>query len=236
MWNPFLYPLIFPRIPKDNPKPPTIYQILEAIVNYGKEERTGTRNLAREGRNKIFDFDYPLTEKISKEEFETMILNKFMMRRIGFETITAFKIQLCVKLNEIMPMYNKMFDFLDGWDIFKDGEVTTRDKDYNGSSNINSNVNVNSNNTSDRRNSELPQDELDNIKDGKYMTNYNLDTDDSSSNSNSASSSSDRNNEHEVISRTPSDKMTLYKELMNNKKNIYSMIFQDLDSLFYQIV
>lgn len=236
MWNPFLYPLIFPRIPKDNPKPPTIYQILEAIVNYGKEERTGTRNLAREGRNKIFDFDYPLTEKISKEEFETMILNKFMMRRIGFETITAFKIQLCVKLNEIMPMYNKMFDFLDGWDIFKDGEVTTRDKDYNGSSNINSNVNVNSNNTSDRRNSELPQDELDNIKDGKYMTNYNLDTDDSSSNSNSASSSSDRNNEHEVVSRTPSDKMTLYKELMNNKKNIYSMIFQDLDSLFYQIV
>lgn len=236
MWNPFLYPLIFPRIPKDNPKPPTIYQILEAIVNYGKEERTGTRNLAREGRNKIFDFDYPLTEKISNEEFETMILNKFMMRRIGFETITAFKIQLCVKLNEIMPMYNKMFDFLDGWDIFKDGEVTTRDKDYNGSSNINSNVNVNSNNTSDRRNSELPQDELDNIKDGKYMTNYNLDTDDSSSNSNSASSSSDRNNEHEVISRTPSDKMTLYKELMNNKKNIYSMIFQDLDSLFYQIV
>lgn len=236
MWNPFLYPLIFPRIPKDNPKPPTIYQILEAIVNYGKEERTGTRNLAREGRNKIFDFDYPLTEKISKEEFETMILNKFMMRRIGFETITAFKIQLCVKLNEIMPMYNKMFDFLDGWDIFKDGEVTTRDKDYNGSSNINSNVNVNSNNTSDRRNSELPQDELDNIKDGKYMTNYNLDTDDTSSNSNSASSSSDRNNEHEVISRTPSDKMTLYKELMNNKKNIYSMIFQDLDSLFYQIV
>lgn len=236
MWNPFLYPLIFPRIPKDNPKPPTIYQILEAIVNYGKEERTGTRNLAREGRNKIFDFDYPLTEKISNEEFETMILNKFMMRRIGFETITAFKIQLCVKLNEIMPMYNKMFDFLDGWDIFKDGEVTTRDKDYNGSSNINSNVNVNSNNTSDRRNSELPQDELDNIKDGKYMTNYNLDTDDTSSNSNSASSSSDRNNEHEVISRTPSDKMTLYKELMNNKKNIYSMIFQDLDSLFYQIV
>lgn len=236
MWNPFLYPLIFPRIPRDNPKPPTIYQILEAIVNYGKEERTGTRNLAREGRNKIFDFDYPLTENISKEEFETMILNKFMMRRIGFETITAFKIQLCVKLNEIMPMYNKMFDFLDGWDIFKDGEVTTRDKDYNGSSNINSNVNVNSNNTSDRRNSELPQDELDNIKDGKYMTNYNLDTDDSSSNSNSASSSSDRNNEHEVISRTPSDKMTLYKELMNNKKNIYSMIFKDLDSLFYQIV
>lgn len=236
MWNPFLYPLIFPRIPKDNPNPPTIYQILVAIVNYGKEEITGTRNLAREGRYKIFDFDYPLTENISKEEFETMILNKFMMRRIGFETITAFKIQLCVKLNEIMPMYNKMFDFLDGWDIFKDGEVTTRDKDYNGSSNINSNVNVNSNNISDRRNSELPQDELDNIKDGKYMTNYNLDTDDSSSNSNSASSSSDRNNEHEVISRTPSDKMTLYKELMNNKKNIYSMIFQDLDSLFYQIV
>ena len=50
--------------------------------------------------------------------------------------ITAFKIALNVKLNEIMPVYNKMFDFLDGWDLFNDGEKTIRDRDYSGDNNI----------------------------------------------------------------------------------------------------
>ena len=63
---------------------------------------------------------------ISKAKFETMILNHFLQRRIGFETVTAFRIQLDVKLNEIMPLYNKMFDALENWEIFNDGEVTTR--------------------------------------------------------------------------------------------------------------
>ena len=236
MWNPFLFPLVFPKLPNENAKPPTIYQVLNAIVNFDKFPKTKTTDLAKMGRDKIFDFDYPLSDHVSREEFETMILNKFMMRRIGFETITAFKIQLNVKLNEIMPMYNKMFDFLDGWDIFNDGEITTRDKNYSGNANINSEVNSSNNNISDRRFSELPQDELDNVKDGKYMTDYNYDTNNTNANSNSNTASTDSNQEHETITRSPSDKMLLYKELMENKRNIYSMIFKDLDPLFYQLV
>lgn len=236
MWNPYLYPLTIPRLPDKNYKPPTIYQLLEAIVNYGKDEKTRIKNLASAGRSKIFDFDYPLSNKVNKEEFETLILNKFMMRRIGFETLTSFKIQLNVKLNEIMPVYNKMFDFLDGWDIFNDGEVTTRDRDYTGNSNIDSNVSTSNNNTSDRRNSELPQNDIANVKDGRYMTDYNLDTDTGNSNSNSNTNSNDSNIEHETITRTPADKIRLYREFLENKNNIYSMIFKDLEELFFQII
>ena len=47
------------------------------------------------------------------------------MIRIGFDTVTAFRIQLNVKLNEIMPLYNKMFDLLYDNDLF--GEITKRD-------------------------------------------------------------------------------------------------------------
>ena len=236
MWNPYLYPLMIPRLPNKNNRPPTIYQLLEAIVNYGKDEKSRIKDLAKNGRGVIFDFDYPLSNKISKEEFESLILNKFMMRRIGFDTLTAFKLQLNVKLNEIMPTYNKMFDFLDGWDIFNDGEITTRDRDYNGNSNVFSNTNASSNNTSDRRFSELPQNDIDNIKDGRYMTDYNLDNDNGNSNSNSTSNSSDVNNEHETITRTPADKIRLYREYLENKNSIYTMIFNDLEELFYQLV
>lgn len=235
MWNPYLYPLITPRLNSKNMKPPTIYQLLEAIVNYGTDEKTKIKNLAKAGRSKFFDFDYPLSSKVNKEEFESMILNKFMMRRIGFDTLTAFKVALNVKLNEIMPVYNKMFDFLDGWDIFNDGEITTRDRNYTGNSNINTNLNSTNNNVSDRRFSELPQNEISNVKDGRYMTDYNLDTDNGTSTSNSYSNSNDNNLEHEVISRSPADKLRLYREFLESRNSIYTLIFQDLEELFYQL-
>lgn len=236
MWNPYLYPLTIPRLPDKNYKPPTIYQLLEAIVNYGKDDKTKIKNLAKDGRNKIFDFDYPLSSKVNKEDFESMILNKFMMRRIGFETLVAFKIALNVKLNEIMPVYNKMFDFLEGWDLFNDGEVTTRDRDYSGNTQLNSGINSSSENTSDRRFSELPQNEISNVKDGRYMTDYNYDTDNNTTSTNQTSNSNDSNREHEVISRSPSDKIRIYREFLENRNNIYTMIFKDLEELFYQLV
>jgi len=236
MWNPYLYPLTIPRLPDKNYKPPTIYQLLEAIVNYGKDDKTKIKNLAKDGREKIFDFDYPLSSKVNKEDFESMILNKFMMRRIGFETLVAFKIALNVKLNEIMPVYNKMFDFLEGWDLFNDGEVTTRDRDYSGNTQLNSGVNSSSENTSDRRFSELPQNEISNVKDGRYMTDYNFDTDNNTTSTNQTSNSKDSNIEHEVISRSPSDKIRIYREFLENRNNIYTMIFKDLEELFYQLV
>ena len=33
-----------------------------------------------------------------------------------------------------------------------------------------------------------------------------------------------------------SDKINIYKQFLESKNNIYSMIFKDLDSLFYQLV
>ena len=53
------------------------------------------------------------------------------MRRIGQETLRAFQLTLSNKLNEIMPYYNKLFDMLEGWDIFSDGEEVTRTSENN---------------------------------------------------------------------------------------------------------
>lgn len=249
-WNDYF--LVFPRIPSYNQQPPTVYSILESIVNYDKEPKTKVKDLAKEGRGKIFNFDYPLTNLITKEKFETMILNHFLMRRIGFETVTLFSIQLDIKLNEIMPLYNKMFESVENWDIFNDGETTEKtgtdnriiDNTAETSNTLENQSTTRSNETSDRRNSELPQDQLELLRDGSYVSNYSYDqnngesTDNSSSNgtSNSKNNTKDDNQYHEIVKRSPVDKIAIYKEFQENINSIYGMIFKELECLFYQLV
>lgn len=256
------YFMFYPFLPPNCDKPPTLYSILNSIVNGDKEEDNYTliRNLAKEGRTTIFNFEYPLSTNINKEKFETMILNHYLRRRIGFETVTAFRIALDVKLNEIMPLYNKMFDALQNWNIFNDGEVTTRTgTDTTTSQNTTNNTNNTSNsltnqsttsttNISDRRNSELPQNQLQNLRDGSYVTDYNYDTntnngqDSSTSQGTSQATSQGTNNGtdnkqySETITRTPADKIAILKEMQENINSIYTMIFKELDILFYQLV
>jgi len=249
-WNDYF--LVFPRIPSYNQQPPTVYSILESIVNYDKEPKTKVKDLAKEGRGKIFNFDYPLTNLITKEKFETMILNHFLMRRIGFETVTLFSIQLDIKLNEIMPLYNKMFESLENWDIFNDGEITEKtgtdnriiDNTAETSNTLENQSTTRSNEISDRRNSELPQDQLELLRDGSYVSNYSYDqnngesTDNSSSNgtSNSKNNTKDDNQYHEIVKRSPADKIAIYKEFQENINSIYGMIFKELECLFYQLI
>ena len=223
--------IIFPPAPDDYNLPPTLYSIMNSIVNYDKEEdeQTKIKDLAAAARSEIFDFNYTLTNKISKEDFECMILNHFIMRRIGYDTMTAFKIALNVKLNSIMPMYNKMFEMLDGWDLFNDGEKITRNTTDTGNNSLNNTTT--SNNTSDRRYSDAPQNRLEDVRDGSYVSDYNYDTDNGTVTSNSTGNDSRTTNEE--ITRTPSDKIKIYKEFMESKTSIYEMIFKDLDVLFY---
>ena len=227
-----IYPFIRPPAFPDYNLPPTLYSLLNSIVNFDSLEQTKIKNLASAGREEIFDFDYPLSENVEKEDFEVMILNHFLMRRIGYDTLNAFKIALNVKLNEIMPMYNKMFDMLEGWDVFNDGERITRTATDAGTNSLNNTTT--SQNTSDRRYSDTPQNQLSNVRDGKYITDYNYDTDNGSVSS--LSSGTDSRNTSETIIRTPSDKMKLYKEFIENKKSIMTMIFEDLEPLFYGLV
>ena len=247
----------YPFLPPNNNLPPTIYTILETIVNPDVDlndpaPEVKIKDLAKVGRSTIFNFEYPLSSRVDKEKFECMILNHFLQRRIGFETVTAFRIQLDVKLNEIMPLYNKMFDALENWEIFNDGEVTTRtgtDNRTSESTNNTSNQMSNHSTTStadisDRRNSELPQNQLEDLRNGSYVTNYNYDTNTNNGEDNSTSqgtsqaqnNGTDVNEYNETIKRTPADKIAILKEMQENVKTIYSMIFKDLDCLFYQLV
>lgn len=246
--------MFYPFLPPNCSKPPTLYSILNSIVNGDKEEEdyTKIKDLAKEGRTTIFNFDYPLSQYLDKEKFETMILNHYLQRRIGFETVTAFRIQLDVKLNEIMPLYNKMFNALENWEIFNDGEVTTRtgtdnttSQNTNNTSNTLENTSITSTeDISDRRNSELPQNQLEDLRNGSYVTNYSYDTNTNTGNDNSHSEGTsqatnqgtDNKTYNETITRSPADKIAILKEMQENIKSIYSLIYKELDCLFYSLI
>lgn len=207
-----------------NPKPPTLYAIMNSIANYDATEKTKIRNLAKATHEKIFDFDYTLSDKVNKEDFECQILNHFIMRRIGQETFTAFQLFLENKLNEILPYYNILFDSLTDYNLFNDGEVITRDKEDNGTSTLNSN------NTVKSRFSEYPLGQLSDIDNGNYVTNQN--TNDGTMANNGTTS----NRSIERETRSNLDKMYLYQKYLETKNSIMTMIYKDLDILFYGLV
>ena len=206
-----------------NPKPPTLYAIMNSIANFDTEEKTKIRNLAKATHEKIFDFTYPLSEEVDKEDFECQILNHYIMRRIGFETFTAFQIYLENKLNEILPFYNKLFDSLADFNLFNDGEVVTRLQTDNGTSSLSSS------NTLSSRFSEYPLNQLSDIDDGEYVSTQ---TKNAGTASNSGTSA---NTTNETIRRSPVDKMELYKKYLETRNSIMTMIYKDLDILFYGI-
>lgn len=232
MFNPY-----FGFVPRFNPiceKPPTLYALLNSIANFGRDESelVKIKELALATHETIFNFTYPLSEHVNKTEFECLILNHYMMRRIGFDTPTAFILQLNVKLNSIMGIYNKMFDMLNGWDLFNDGEVVERSITENGSSKIDtqgSDYSVN-----DNRFSDTPQGKLDNIRNADYVTNYGYNQ--NNSNTNTSTNGETENAKTETITRSPADKIKVYKEFLNNKESIYNMIFKELDCLFYGLI
>lgn len=204
-----------------NPKPPTLYAIMNSIANYDAEEKTKIRNLAKATHEKIFDFDYPLSNKVDKVDFECQILNHFIMRRIGQETFTAFQLFLENKLNEILPYYNIMFDSLADYNLFNDGEVITRNRQDNGTSSLNSTNEMKS------KYAEYPMNQLNDIDDGKYVTNQ------TTNNGTNGSNGTSSNTMSETETRSNLDKMDLYQKYLQTRNSIMTMIYKDLDILFY---
>ena len=208
IYNPFY--CFVPFVPDEKfQRPPLLYDLMNSIVNFDSETHTRISDLSSVARETIFDFDYPLSENVDKEKFETLILDRFLMRRLAYETYTAWHIALRVKINEIMPYYNKLFDAMSEWNLFKDGESGTREKEIGAKS------------ETDSRYSKLPQNEIEDIKDGSYMTDYTLGQNESSG------------NEKENYKKDNSNKIDTYTRYLQENTKIMNLIYKDLDSLFY---
>ena len=98
----------------------------------------------------IFDFDYPFYNEERRKQFEEHFIEHFYFDEIGQETVARFKQRLKIKLNLIMPYWNKIFladeleqRILDNYDVT---ETYTREVENSASATSN---NTNKNLASD---------------------------------------------------------------------------------------
>lgn len=85
-------------------------QLREYIEQVTQDEEIPVRERIEKGREKLFDFDYPIFDPDYRNVLETHFIRNFYMREIGFETEGLFKFQLETWLMINMPFYNKLFE------------------------------------------------------------------------------------------------------------------------------
>ena len=235
-----LWTNFFRELYTENSLPPTLYSFMESIANYDKEEKTKIKDLAKASRSVIFDFDYPISNALGKERFEELFLKHYMFRRINYDTLLSFKLHLEVKLNDIMPKYNKMMEGFNN--LAFDGTIETHErvltdnKETTGSNNINSTSLDSSNNKT--KFSETPQNQMVDVDSGEYVSEYTDVTNNSNGSSTSNATSNNQENEtaSENITIKRGDPIEEYKKYLEVSSSIYEMIFKECDSLFYGII
>ena len=91
----------------------------------------------------IFDFDYPIYSEEYRKTFEEHFIEHFYYDEIGQETVGRFKHRLKIKLNTIMPYWNKIFladeleqRILDNYNVTETYEREVKNKINSTSKNI----------------------------------------------------------------------------------------------------
>lgn len=217
--------------------PPTLYSILNSIVNFGNENPVKIKDLPENARSTIFDFNYPSSgDNFNKADFENMFLTHYMFRRINYDTVTSFKLHLMVKLNDIMPKYLKMFNALSEIDFKGTKEEHSRMTSDSKSTSSSGTTTSQDATTSDNRYSNTPQNTLSDVQNGTYLTEYTYTQNNGSGNTSSSVSSTDTGSTTESIVIYRGDEIEEYSKFLEAQTNIYTMIFKECDSLFYGLL
>ena len=240
-----LFPMMFPmnKLYKELTMcdlPPTLYSIMESIVNFDREEKIKIKDLAKYSKDVIFDFNYPISNNFNKDEFEEIFLKHYMFRRINYDTLTSFKIHLDVKLNSIMPKYNLMLEGFNSLNFLGDVETHYRKEHNSKTTNSSNTINNSSSDTTNSQTkfSDTPQDHIEDVTDGSYVNEFTdiTNTGTATSNSTGSNNITDNGNITENITITRADEIDEYKKYLEVMNSIYEMIFKECDSLFYGIV
>ncbi|MBO7044023.1 hypothetical protein J6W34_05755 [bacterium] len=217
--------------------PPTLYSIMNSIVNFGRENPVKIKDLPEYARSTIFDFYYPsVGDNFNKQEFENIFLTHYMFRRINYDTLNSFKLHLMVKLTDIMPKYLKMFASLNEIDFKGTKETHERVLSDSKTSSSSGTTNSTDSTTGDNRYSNTPQNDLTDIQQGRYLSEYTYTQNTGTGSTTSNVSASDTGRTEEDITITRGDEIEEYSKFLEIQTNIYTMIFKECDSLFYGLL
>lgn len=192
----------------------------------------------------IFDFDYPFYNEERRKQFEQHFIEHFYFDEIGQETVARFKHRLKIKLNLIMPYWNKIFladeleqRILDNYDV-----TETYEKEVIDNTTQTSNGTVTSTNEKTSKNLEsdtpVTKTDLDNID---YFSNITKDiangrNDTTSNNSNNVQNTNKENWTRNIQGnygvQTDANAIVQYWESL---RMIELEIFNQLNVLFMEV-
>ena len=205
------------------------------------EKYTITLGEIIENNVNIFDFDYPFYNEERRKQFEQHFIDHFYFDEIGQETVARFKHRLKIKLNLIMPYWNKIFladeleqRILDNYDV-----TETYTKEINDNTIQTSNGNVSAENESINKNleSDTPVTKID-FEEVDYFSNITKDIGNGKSNTTSTNTNNVQNTNIEHWERrmqgnigvqTDADAIIKYWQSL---RQIEIEIFNQCDDLF----
>ena len=227
----------------------------------GYEDSKGYNNvesIINDSKDKIFDFYFPIFDESYRSVLETKILRHYYTREIGLETVGLWKHFLNMRMNEIMPYYNKLYEsqLLEFNPLYNVKYDTTYDGSASGRSSDTGSIEEDIkddrsserdwNDTSMDKFSDTPQGAVTNLTNSTYLTNarqidrsgnddvdedYTRDRNVSTSNTGSFSNTDEylRHVEGNNGSRSFSELLMQYRETF---LNIDMMVINELNDLF----
>lgn len=208
------------------------------------EKYTITLGELIENNVNIFDFDYPFYNEERRKQFEQHFIEHFYFDEIGQETVARFKHRLKIKLNLIMPYWNKIFladeleqRILDNYDVTETYEREVIDNTTQTSNGTVTSINEK---TSKNLESETPvtKTDLDNID---YFSNITKDIGNSKNDTTSNNSNNVQNTNKENWTRkmqgnigvqTDADAIIKYWKSL---RQIENEIFEQCSNLFMEV-
>ena len=200
----------------------------------------------------IFDFNYPIFDEKYRKILEERIISAYYFREIGFETVGRFLHYLKLKMNLIMPYYNKMYEsdlmeqrILDNYDVTETYKrKVTSDGTTQATLTSKGDSTSNSNNEQLMLNSDTPAGRVD-ITTNDYVSNIDKNKGTNSgtvkSNGTETNNATSKNTDNEEWVRTmqgnigiqtDADAILKYRETL---LKIDEMVINELQDLFMQV-
>lgn len=171
---------------------------------------------------KIF-MDFPIWDESYRLTLETKILKHFYLREIAHETVGLWRLRLDTYMNELMPVYNKMYAAVSQeFNPLFDVDITRTHDGESTDSNTSTGNSLN-------KYSETPQGSIQNVVDGKYLT---------TAQANDATSNSSGNSTANYVERVTGKQGTgsysaLLREYIDKLVNIDLRLMEELEPLFF---
>lgn len=219
----------------------TLQTIVESLTKQNEPQGfSKIQEMIEQAAPLIFNFDYPFYNESADDKavFEEQFILHYYTREIGVETYGWWKVRLKSILSDIMPKYKQLYEIEQKKYNLYDTVAMTRTEnttDTSEGAGSSKQTSENSRQTDDLY-SDTPQGGLENVKAGKYLSDYRYTDDNSNQTVNSSIQNSNKRNGQRQESWSGKEGGLTYSEIKVKEReailNINQMLIDEFEQIF----